>query len=47
MTFINLIHKLRERIEKLEAYSSVEYAFVVVTPDDVGTLKGEPPKACL
>jgi len=37
-------HKGRTLIEKLEAYSNVEYAFVVVTPDDVGALKGEPPK---
>jgi len=34
-------HSGRTLIEKLEDYSNVEYAFVIVTPDDVGGLKGE------
>jgi len=37
-------HRGRTLIEKLEAYSNVGYAFVIVTPDDVGALKGEPLK---
>jgi len=37
-------HRGRTLIEKLEAYSDVGYAFVIVTPDDVGALKGEPLK---
>jgi len=28
-------------IEKLEDYSNVDYAFVILTPDDVGGLKGD------
>jgi predicted nucleotide-binding protein len=28
-------------IEKLEKYSNVDYAFITLTPDDVGALKGE------
>jgi predicted nucleotide-binding protein len=28
--------------EKLEEYSNVDYAFITITPDDVGALKGEP-----
>ena len=34
-------HGGRTLIEKLENYSNVGYAFVIVTPDDVGGLKGE------
>jgi predicted nucleotide-binding protein len=34
-------HAGRTLIEKLEDYSNVGYAFVIVTPDDVGGLKGE------
>jgi predicted nucleotide-binding protein len=34
-------HGGRTLIEKLEDYSNVAYAFVIVTPDDVGGLKGE------
>ena len=34
-------HRGRTIIEKLEDYASVDYAFVVVTPDDIGALKGE------
>jgi predicted nucleotide-binding protein len=34
-------HGGRTLIEKLEDYSNVGYAFVIVTPDDVGGLKGE------
>lgn len=34
-------HRGRTLIEKLEDYSKVGYAFVIVTPDDVGGLKGE------
>lgn len=29
-------------LEKLEEYSDVDYAFITLTPDDVGALKGEP-----
>lgn len=28
--------------EKLEEYSDVDYAFITLTPDDLGALKGEP-----
>jgi hypothetical protein len=35
----------RTVIEKLEDYSKVDYAFVILTPDDEGALKGEPLKA--
>ncbi len=34
-------HGGKTLIEKLEAYSNVDYAFVILTPDDVGALKGE------
>jgi predicted nucleotide-binding protein len=29
-------------IEKLEANSDVDFAFITLTPDDIGALKGEP-----
>ena len=29
-------------LEKLEEYSDVDYAFIIITPDDAGALKGEP-----
>jgi predicted nucleotide-binding protein len=35
-------HRGRTLIEKLEHYSDVTYAFIVLTPDDVGALRGEP-----
>jgi len=35
-------HKGRTLVEKLKDYSNVGYAFVIVTPDDIGALKGEP-----
>ena len=34
-------HKGDTLIEKLEANSDVSYAFVTLTPDDIGALKGE------
>lgn len=34
-------HRGRTLIEKLEEYSNVEFAFITLTPDDVGALKGE------
>jgi len=34
-------HRGRTLIEKLEDYSGVDYAFITLTPDDVGALKGE------
>jgi predicted nucleotide-binding protein len=34
-------HRGRTLIEKLEDYSVVDYAFITLTPDDVGALKGE------
>jgi predicted nucleotide-binding protein len=37
-------HRGRTLIEKLEDYSDVDYAFITLTPDDVGALKGEPLK---
>ena len=37
-------HGGRTIIEKLEEYSKVDYAFVILTPDDSGALKGEKSK---
>lgn len=37
-------HKGRTLIEKLENHSGVDFAFITLTPDDVGALKGEPLK---
>lgn len=37
-------HRGRTLIEKLEDYSGVDFAFITLTPDDVGALKGEPLK---
>jgi len=34
-------HEGKTLVEKLEKYSDVDYAFVILTPDDVGALKGE------
>lgn len=34
-------HRGRTLIEKLEDYSGVDYAFITLTPDDIGALKGE------
>ena len=34
-------HRGRTIIEQLEEHSDVQYAFVIVTPDDVGALEGE------
>jgi predicted nucleotide-binding protein len=34
-------HRGRTLVEKLEDYSNVGYAFVILTPDDLGGLKGE------
>ena len=34
-------HRGRTIIEQLEKHSDVQYAFVIVTPDDVGALEGE------
>lgn len=34
-------HRGRTLIEKLEDYSGVDFAFITLTPDDVGALKGE------
>lgn len=34
-------HRGRTVIEQLEEHSDVQYAFVMVTPDDVGALEGE------
>lgn len=34
-------HRGRTLIEKLEDYSGVDYAFITLTPDDMGALKGE------
>ena len=34
-------HRGRTLIEKLEDYSDVDLAFITLTPDDVGALKGE------
>jgi predicted nucleotide-binding protein len=35
-------HRGRTLIEKLEDHSDVSFAFIILTPDDVGGLKGEP-----
>lgn len=35
-------HRGRTIIEKLEDYSKVDFAFITLTPDDFGALKGEP-----
>lgn len=35
-------HRGRTLIEKLEDYSKVDFAFITITPDDLGALKGEP-----
>lgn len=35
-------HEGKTLVEKLEKYSDVDYAFITLTPDDVGALKGEP-----
>jgi len=35
-------HRGRTLIEKLEDHSDVSFAFITLTPDDVGALKGEP-----
>lgn len=37
-------HRGRTLIEKLEDHSDVDFAFITLTPDDVGALKGEPLK---
>jgi predicted nucleotide-binding protein len=37
-------HGGKTLLEKLEEYSDVDYAFITITPDDVGALKGEPPR---
>jgi predicted nucleotide-binding protein len=37
-------HRGRTLIEKLEDYSNVDFAFITLTPDDIGALKGERPK---
>jgi predicted nucleotide-binding protein len=37
-------HRGETIIEKLEKYSDVNFAFITLTPDDVGALKGEPLK---
>jgi len=37
-------HRGRTLIEKLEDYSKVDFAFITITPDDLGALKGEPLK---
>jgi predicted nucleotide-binding protein len=37
-------HRGRTLIEKLEDHSDVSFAFITLTPDDVGALKGEPLK---
>jgi predicted nucleotide-binding protein len=34
-------HSGRTIPEKIEHYSDVGYAFIIITPDDVGALKGE------
>jgi predicted nucleotide-binding protein len=34
-------HRGRTLIEKLEDYSNVDFAFITLTPDDMGALKGE------
>jgi hypothetical protein len=34
-------HGGKTLIEKIEEYSNVDYAFVILTPDDIGALKGE------
>lgn len=34
-------HGGKTLIEKIEGYSNVDYAFVILTPDDIGALKGE------
>jgi len=34
-------HGGKTLVEKLEKYSDVNYAFIILTPDDVGALKGE------
>ncbi len=34
-------HRGRTLIEKLENYSDVDFAFITLTPDDIGALKGE------
>ena len=36
-------HRGRTLIEKLEDYSNVDFAFITLTPDDIGALKGEKP----
>lgn len=35
-------HRGRTIIEKLEDYSEVDFAIIILTPDDLGALKGEP-----
>lgn len=35
-------HRGRTLIEKLEDHSDVSFAFITLTPDDIGALKGEP-----
>jgi hypothetical protein len=37
-------HRGRTLIEKLEDHSDVSFAFITLTPDDIGALKGEPLK---
>jgi hypothetical protein len=37
-------HRGRTLIEKLEDHSDVDFAFITLTPDDIGALKGEPLK---
>jgi predicted nucleotide-binding protein len=37
-------HGGRTLLEKLEEYSDVDFAFITLTPDDLGALKGERPK---
>jgi predicted nucleotide-binding protein len=37
-------HGGKTLLEKLEEYSDVDYAFIILTPDDVGALKGESPR---
>lgn len=37
-------HKGRTLVEKLEDHLGVDFAFIILTPDDLGALKGEPLK---
>jgi predicted nucleotide-binding protein len=37
-------HEGKTLLEKFEEHSDVDYAFITLTPDDVGALKGEPLK---